>query len=246
MQIIPVKTALVRPGDKVETLLDTALTALAENTIVCITSKVISLCEGSVIPKADVADKYELIKQEADAYLPKPDHNPYDVHLTIKNKILIATAGIDESNGEDIYILYPRDIQASAWRIWSYLRMRHGVQHLGVLITDSHTTPLRWGVTGIGLGWCGFEPLYDYRGKPDCFGKPLRMTQINMLDALAVPAVYIMGEGAEQTPIALITDAPKVTFQDRAPNANEIAATQIAIEDDLYAPILTKAGWVRK
>lgn len=55
-----------------------------------------------------------MIKQSADAYLcVQEKDNPYGIQLTIKNNILIPSAGIDESNGNDCYILYPEDVQKS-------------------------------------------------------------------------------------------------------------------------------------
>ncbi len=38
---------------------------------------------------------------------------------------------------------------------------------------DSHIIPLRHGTLGISIGFYGMEPLYDYRGKPDIFGRLL-------------------------------------------------------------------------
>lgn len=246
MRITPIKTRRVSPGDDLYPILDEALPVLQENSVVCITSKIISLCEGAVVNVSEAGNKRDLIHQEADAYLPEQEHSRYNICLTIKNNLLIPTAGIDESNGGDVYILYPRDIQKSVAEIWAYLREKHGIKNLGILMTDSHTTPMRRGVTGIGIGWCGFEALYNYIGKPDCFGKLLRVTKINNLDALAASAVFVMGEGNEQTPVAILQDAPKIVFQDRPPDADEITEITIDIEDDLYAPILTAAPWVKK
>ncbi len=64
------------------------------------------------------------------------------------------------------------------------------------------------------------------------------MTQINLLDALATAAVLVMGEGNEQSPLALIEDAPKITFFDREPTVEEEASIHIPITEDLYGPLL--------
>jgi putative folate metabolism gamma-glutamate ligase len=242
------KTSLVRPFTSLFELIDTYLPKLAERSVFVVTSKVVSLCEGSIIKKDQVGSKKELIQKESDAYLIDSHPSPLSesIQLTIKNGILIPSAGIDESNGEDIYILYPQDLQQSATSIWEHLRKRDNLKEVGVIITDSHTTPMRWGVLGIGLSWCGFNPLYNYIGQPDCFGKPLRVTKRNNLDALAISAVFCMGEGNEQTPFAVITDAPKMEFQDRPPLDHEVKALSISMEDDLYAPILAPANWVFK
>ena len=52
-----------------------------------------------------------------------------------------------------------------------------------------------------------------------------------------------MGEGSEQTPLAVISDIPFVHFQDRNPTEEELAELKISIEDDVYAPLLKAANW---
>jgi putative folate metabolism gamma-glutamate ligase len=238
------KTDRIKTGDGLFNILDKTLPILKEQSILVITSKIISLCESNVIPKNTSRNKLEIIKENADAYLEDIGENPYHICLTIKNNILIPSAGIDESNGDDVYILYPKNIQKSATEIWNYLRNYFSIKELGVLITDSHTTPMRKGVIGIGIGWCGFKALYSYIGKPDCFGKPLRVTAINNLDALASAAVFVMGEGDEQTPIAVIENMPRIEFQSQAPSQLEIDEITIHPEEDLYAPLMNKALWI--
>jgi putative folate metabolism gamma-glutamate ligase len=245
MKINTIKTHAIEFGESLNAILDQYMPSLNSKNIVAITSKIVSLSQGRVVPKNSVHSKYTLIEREADAYL-KENQSLYNAHLTIKNNILIPSAGIDESNGDGMYILYPHNCQETARLIWEHLRKKHDVTHVGVIITDSHTTPLRKGVTGIALGWCGFEPLYSYIGKPDIFNVPLQVTQINVLDALAAAAVFMMGEGAEQTPIALITDVPKVQFLERPPLKQEEEMIHIPLEEDIYAPLLKSVEWIRK
>jgi putative folate metabolism gamma-glutamate ligase len=202
-----------------------------------LTSKILSVIQGRLIPK-DHISKEELIRQEADFILKTTVTTPHGICLTIKNGLLIPSAGIDESNGDSVYILYPEDMQKDAVQVWDYCRQKYGLKDFGVLITDSRTTPMRRGVTGVALAWCGFEPLYSYIGKPDLFGHPLRVTQVNVLDALAAASVFVMGEGNEQTPCAIIQDAPKITFSDHPPTEEEVAACVIPMEEDLYGPLL--------
>ena len=240
MKTTAIKTHRIDIHESLHAILDRYIPVLAENSIVVITSKIVSLCQGRVVPKpleADPGFKEALIKQEADSVL-KTSDNPYGIYLTLKNNILIPSAGIDESNGDNVYILYPEDIQKVAALAWHFLREKHAIKNLGIMISDSHTTPLRRGVTGIALGWCGFQPLYSYVGKPDLYGHPLRVTQINLLDALATAAVLVMGEGNEQSPLAVIEDAPKITFLDREPTVEEEASIHIPITKDLYGPLL--------
>lgn len=244
MKTIPLKTHAIKPNDSLIELLDTYIPKLEEESILAVTSKIISLTEGRVVAKGADICKKELIRSSADAYLDSKPPAPHGIEITIKNNILIPSSGIDESNGDGFYILYPEDIQKSATLIWNHIRLRDGIKHFGVIVTDSHTTPMRRGLTGIGLGFCGFKALYSYIGKPDCFNVPLKVSVVNILDALSVTAVYCMGEGNEQTPFALITNAPKIVFQEHPPTCEEIEELRIPMSEDLYAPLLNNPAWV--
>lgn len=246
MKINTYKTHRVTPKDSLFQLIDTYIQKLKERSILVVTSKIISLCEGSIVEKNEVESKEALIKQSADAYLDHEVLNPYSIQFTLKNNMLVLSAGIDESNGGGIYILYPKNIQQSATSIWDYIRSRDKLQNVGVLITDSHTTPMRRGVVGMGLGWCGFQPLYSYIGKSDCFGHPLRVTIKNNLDGLAAAAVFCMGEGNEQTPFAIVTEAPNIEFQLAPPTSDELEKLSISLDEDVYAPLLKNGRWIFK
>ncbi len=241
MKIKAIRSSIVKANEPLTTILDRYVEPLDENRVISITSKIIALSEGRVVNKEQTSIE-KLIEEEADL-IAESEENPYGVYLTIKNGILIPSAGIDQSNANGSYILYPSNIQKTAAEIWHYLRSRDSIKQLGIIITDSHTTPLRRGVVGIGLGWCGFEPLYSYLGKPDLYERPLRVTYVNLLDALATSAVLVMGEGNEQTPIAIIEDAPKLIFLDRPPTQEEEESLIISKEKDLYAPLFKNIEW---
>ena len=242
MQITALKTHKITSEDTtIIPILDRYIPILEENTIVAVTSKIISICEGRLVSPESI-DKDTLVAQEAELYLPR-EMNKYQVMLTIKQHILAAAAGIDESNGNGYFILWPENPQRSANQIREYLQTKFKRKHLGVVITDSKTTPLRWGVTGIGLSHSGFLALNDYIGSPDIFGHLLHMTKVNVMDGLAGAAVYAMGEGREQTPLALITDIPNVQFQERNPIQEELDALAISLDDDIYGEMLKKAEW---
>jgi len=243
MQITAYKTHKIQSQESLFEILDQYLSIVTPRSIIVITSKIISLCQNRILLKEEVKNKLDLIREEADLYLEGDYIKKYGICLTIKNNVLIPTAGIDESNGNGYYILYPHKLQQTAAEIWQHLRVRTNFPEIGVLITDSHTTPLRLGVTGIALAWCGFKPLFSYIGKPDIYGSPLRVTSINILDSLAASAVFVMGEGEEQTPLAIIQKAPKITFQERPPTEEEIQAITISPSEDLYAPLLTSVNW---
>jgi F420-0:gamma-glutamyl ligase len=69
------------------------------------------------------------------------------------------------------------------------------------------------------------------------------MTSASISDALGTSAVLVMGEGAEQTPLAVIEDVPFVKFQQRNPTKRELNALKMPLSDDLYAPLLRAVKW---
>lgn len=221
-------------------ILDRHLPPLPERSVVAITSKIVAICEGRVRPTAGT-DKQRLIAEEAERYLPADSR--WGVSLTLKQGLLIATAGIDESNADGWFVLWPSDAQRSAHAIRAHLAVRFGLTEVGVVITDSRSTPLRAGVTGVALAHSGFLALNDYVGKEDLFGRPLRMTKVNVMDALAASAVLVMGEGSECTPLAVIDEVPFVSFRADSPTPDELSRLRIAPEDDLYAPLLNGVAW---
>ncbi|MBI4101402.1 MAG: coenzyme F420-0:L-glutamate ligase [Candidatus Nealsonbacteria bacterium] len=246
MEIFPIRTHKIRPGqESLFEILDRYLVRFGERSILAITSKIVSICEGRVVKiKASTKeiDKRKLIEKEAEYFLP-PEQNKYGITLTVKDSLLIPTAGIDESNGAGYFILWPKDPQGTANQVRRYLISRFSIQNAGVIITDSKTTPLRWGTTGASVAQSGFSTLNDYIGKPDIFGRKLKVTKANIADALASSAVLVMGEGSEQTPLAIIKDIPFVRFQRRNPSQKEIKEARINMADDLYGPLLRGVRW---
>lgn len=244
MKITAIKTRKVIPAKDKDlfTILDAYLPRIKERSILAVTSKIIAICQGRIVPAGTINEKEKRAMREAEYYLPRSS-NKYHFLLTIKNNVLIPTAGIDESNGKGFFIFWPKDPQKVANTIRRYLVKRFHIKKVGVIITDSKTTPLRWGVTGTAISHSGFAALNNYIGKPDIFGRKLKVTRVNVMDALAAAAVLMMGEGKEQTPLAIIEDVPFVQFQMRDPTKQELKALHISMEDDLYASLLKGVQW---
>jgi putative folate metabolism gamma-glutamate ligase len=243
MKITPIKTALIDGDSKSLTeILDESLQSFDEGSVLAITSKIVSLCEGSVVPR-DRADKEQLIVEHSAQYLPST-LSMYGHHFTIADHTLIPTAGIDESNAQGVYVLWPKDAQATANAVRAYLKERFGVAKAGVLITDSTCQPLRRGTTGIYLAHSGFRALHNYIGQLDLFGRPFAVSQASVAGGLAAAAVLAMGEGTEQTPLALVSDLPSVTFIDADPDEAELKELHIQLDEDLFAPFLTAVEWL--
>lgn len=226
----PIRTRIFKVGDKLSDFVKEHVDPkwIREGMVVVITSKVVSLAENQLVKKSSI-NKKELIQAEA-------DHNfgeiGYGCYLTIKHGLFIASAGIDESNSEnEEYILYPKDPFQSAKDLWSDLRQAWNLKHLGVLMTDSHTTPLRRGVTGISLAHWGFQGVRNMIGQEDLFGRRLQMTTINVADGLAAAATLMMGEGNECRPLAILrSDEIEFTEED---NSLDV---RIPMGEDLYFP----------
>ncbi len=221
-------------------ILNEAVVELVERSVLVITSKIVAICEGRAVPTAGT-NKFALIQSEADRFLPVKEGKSFQ--LTITNNILIPNAGIDASNGNGSYVLWPRDAQTTANAVRAYLADRFSLESVGVLITDSTSRPLRRGTTGISLAHSGFKALNTYVGTPDIFGRKLEFTNSNIADGLAAAAVVMMGEGAECTPLAVMTDLPNVHFKSRDPTSEELAELHIELENDLYAPLLQSVEW---
>lgn len=236
MQITSYKTHKISVNESITFILDRYLPQLTEGSIVAIASKIVSLSENNVVAKTQ--NKFALIEQEAEKVFVNP-HSKHGFYLTLKQNRLIPNAGLDESNVDNLYVFYPKKPQQSAANIWHYLRQRNNIEKLGIIITDSNVTPLRRGVIGIAVGWCGFEPIYNYIGSKDLFARPLEVTTINLLDSLATAATLVMGEGAEQTPLAVIQNPPKIEFCTEPPAEEMLQQVSIAFEEDLFGPILS-------
>lgn len=244
MIIKPIKTRkFLPPQDNLWDLLS-ALPKLKESNVVAVASKVVSIGEGRCLPAGSAKDKDELIKQEADEYLPREAVPGGWAMHTLKNGIFMPSAGIDESNSAGYYILWPKNSMDSARRIWKFLKTKHRLKKIGVIITDSRSIPLRRGITGIALAFFGFEPLRDYRGSKDIFGRRLVFSQTNIADSLSAGAVLAMGEGGEQTPLAVIENVPFVKFTNRKPGSRKkFSSFLVKLEEDLYAPFLNGVKW---
>ncbi len=244
MNVSAIKTPLFKESHSVFECIIHSIPSMKENSIVVITSKIISLSQCKTAKFQTKEEKIKIIKEEADWYIHETE-SQYGVILTIKDNTLIANAGIDESNANDKLILWPDNLDRTTNILWSELRSHYNLKHLGVIVTDSRITPMRWGTIGVGLNWCGFKPLYNYIGTPDIYGRSLRMTKASHLDGLAAAAVLVMGEGNEQTPLAIIEDIPFVQFSETQTTQEERENLYIKKEDDMYAPVLTAANWLK-
>ena len=237
-----VKTRVFQPPrDDLFSLIKENILSLKEKSIIVFASKIISIWQGRCLPKAAIKDKEELIRKEAEFYLERSGRFNKYACLTIKNNTLIPTAGIDESNAENYYILWPTRPFSAAKKIYYFLKKEYQLKNFGVIIADSHCVPLRKGTVGISLAYCGFSPLRDYRGQKDIFGRKFKVSRLNIADSLSAAATLVMGEGREQTPIAIVENFESVKFE--SPVKAKTNPLKIKKKEDIYAPLLWQAKW---
>ncbi|HEC93749.1 MAG TPA: putative folate metabolism gamma-glutamate ligase, partial [Candidatus Kaiserbacteria bacterium] len=205
--------------------------------IIAVSSKVVSIDEGECVPEEQY-DKYELARQEADWYFDAPQNTRWRHCFTIAHGNMAGASGIDESNANGHLILYPKDPFKSARRLRQFFMKNYSLTTVGVIITDSVSVPLRRGAFGIALAWDGFDPLRDYRGKLDLFGRAMQVEVANLADQLAAAAVFSMGECDERMPVVVIRSAKGIVFKNRPASLD----TQLFVEpeNDLFAPLIWK------
>ncbi|MEK7658454.1 MAG: coenzyme F420-0:L-glutamate ligase [Patescibacteria group bacterium] len=230
MIIKSIKTRIFEEGEDIFSFITEYFKKLPEKSVVVVTSKIVALSEKRTAIIKDNKTKELLIRKESEfAILTKY------VWLTIKDGMIMAFAGIDESNANGKLILLPKDSFKTAHLLRKKLQKKYKIKKLGVLITDSHTAPLRSGVTGVALGYAGFCGIKSYIGTPDIFGRNFKFSRTDVADSLATGAVLVMGEGNEQQPLAVIEKAP-IEFCDKI-NKNEL---YIDIKEDMYHPLFSK------
>lgn len=235
MKIQPIKTRVFKENEDLLKFILKYIKKLPEKSIIVITSKIVALGEGRTVVCKNKREKVKLIKQESDFAI----KTKY-VWLTIKDGMVMASSGVDESNADGKIILLPKDSFHSANLIRKELKKMFNVKELGVLITDSRLFPLRAGIVGVALGYAGFKGIRNYIGKKDIFGRKLKMSKTDIADSLATSAVLCMGEGREQQPLALIFNAP-VEF------VNNINKKELIINprEDIYQPLFEKIKKIR-
>ncbi len=120
-----------------------------------------------------------------------------------KHGFICANAGIDESNVQDGYAtLLPDNPDQSANLLKNRIEQKTG-KNTAVIISDTFGRPFRLGQTNVAIGIAGIEPILDYNGKPDTFGRIMQVTAIAVADEICSASELVMGK-VEKFPIAII------------------------------------------
>jgi coenzyme F420-0:L-glutamate ligase/coenzyme F420-1:gamma-L-glutamate ligase len=206
VEIVPVAgLPEFRPGDDLAAAIAAAAPWLQDGDTVVVTSKVVSKCEGRIVPaptEADARDalRRELIDRESVRVLARKGRT-----LITENSLGLvqAAAGVDGSNiGAGELALLPVDPDASAATLRAGLAQRLGIT-VAVLITDTMGRAWRTGQTDVAIGAAGLTVLHGYTGAVDEHGNELLVTEIAVADEVAAAADLVKGK-LRAVPVAVV------------------------------------------
>ena len=218
MQITPVHIEKeIDSSDNISKLISQSA-KLNDGDILVIAQKIISKQEGRVVALSTVTPS--LLAQGIGSQYHK---DPRVVELILseskrivrmKNEIIIvqthtgficANAGIDESNVKDGYAtLLPADSDLSAQKIRDDIKNNFS-KDVAVVVSDTFGRPFRMGQTNCAIGISGLNPILDYAGTLDSFGRILRVTEIAIADEFSAAAELVMGKTLN-CPVVIIRD----------------------------------------
>ncbi|EID15496.1 F420-0--gamma-glutamyl ligase [Mycobacterium xenopi RIVM700367] len=197
VEIIPVTDLPeFRPGDNLAAAIAQAAPWLRDGDVVVITSKVVSKCEGRIVPAPEDVEardqlRRKLIDEETVRVLARKGRT-----LITENRLGLvqAAAGVDGSNVSAAELaLLPVDPDASAATLRAELRERLGIT-VAVVITDTMGRAWRNGQTDAAVGSAGLAVLHSYAGIADPHGNELVVTEIAVADEVAAAADLVKGK----------------------------------------------------
>ena len=149
-----------------------------------------------------------------------------------RHGFVCANAGVDQSNasaeGGEL-VLLPEDPDRSAARLRSGITNALGVRP-AVVIADSFGRAWRLGQTDVAIGAAGLVPLDQWIGRPDAFGRDLRVTSIAVADSVAAAADLARAKDSLE-PVVLVRGLDRYVTREDGPGA---AALRRPAEDDLF------------
>jgi coenzyme F420-0:L-glutamate ligase / coenzyme F420-1:gamma-L-glutamate ligase len=242
LEILPISVSLKTGKFNLFKSLNSSKFKFRDNDILVISSKYVSMSEGSVKRldsvkvtgrALELASKYHMNAKLVELVIRESDYIFKGIPgflLAIKEGIIAPNAGIDKSNiPSGFVILYPRQPFKTAENLRQKFLLHLEVKVM-VIIADSRLMPTRIGTTGIAIACAGFEPVEDERGKIDLFGNVLKVTLKAVADSLATIGVSAMGESNESIPAIIIRNT-KVIATDRKLSWHDMA---VDAAEDIY------------
>ena len=216
LQIIPVniKKEIKSDDDLVDFVLESS--EIHDDDILVFSQKIVSKNEGRILSLSSINPSL-LANGIASSYCKDPRLVELILSeskriVRMENGIIIvetnhgfvcANAGIDESNVQDGYAtLLPDDPDQSANLLKDRIEQKTG-KNIAVIISDTFGRPFRLGQTDVAIGISGIEPILDYNGKPDTFGKIMQVTAIAVADEICSASELVMGK-VQKCPIVIV------------------------------------------
>ena len=216
LEIIPIKTQkeIGVDVDLVDLILESS--EINDSDVLVFSQKIVSKNEGRMLSLSSVnpsllangiASSYgkdprlvELVLSESERIVRMENGI---IIVETKHGFVCANAGIDESNVQDGYAtLLPKDPDKSASLLKERIEQKTG-KNIAVIISDTFGRPFRLGQTDVAIGIAGLEPILDYNGKPDTFGKIMQVTAIAVADEICSASELVMGK-VEKCPIVIV------------------------------------------
>ena len=195
-------------------------TPIESGDVLVVTQKIVSKAEGRVVDLLDVKPSpfacqlaretnrdsrlVELVLRESRSIV-RMDLGRGIIIVETRHGFVCANAGIDTSNipGDTLVSLLPEDPDRSAARIQDQTqRILHGAT-LAVIITDTVGRAWREGHTNFAIGVAGMNPMQDYRGTADSYGKILKVTNMAVADELASASELVTAKSIG-VPVAIV------------------------------------------
>ena len=235
----------VQPGEDLSALVAAAAPPdLAAGDVLVVAHKVVSKAEGRVRDLESIEPGERALElageHRKDARLVQAVLDESAELLRARDGVLIcetrhgfvcANAGVDQSNasrpGE--LILLPEDPDESARRLRAGIESARGVRP-AVVISDSFGRPWRLGQTDVALGAAGLVALDEWSGRPDAYGRELRVTAIAVADSAAAAADLVRAKDSRR-PVVLVRGLGRYVTDDDGPGA---AVLRRAREQDLF------------
>ena len=235
----------IRPGDDLAALLAAAAPeGLAGGDVLVVAHKVVSKAEGRV-RRLDEIEPGEPARALAAEHRKDPRHVQAvldesaellrareGVFICVtRHGLVCANAGVDRSNAsaEGEFILLPVDPDASARRLRAEIGVALGVRP-AVVISDSFGRAWRLGQTDVAIGAAGLEPIEEWGGRPDAFGRTLHVTATAVADAVAAAADLARAKDSRE-PAVLVGGLDRYVTDGDGPGA---AALRRPAAQDLF------------
>lgn len=235
----------ITPGDDLAALIAAAAPAdLADGDVLVVAHKVVSKAEGRV-RRLDAVEP----GKRARALAAEHGKDPRLVQAVLdesaevlravegvlicvtRHGFVCANAGVDQSNAgaEGELVLLPEDPDASARGLRAGIEAARGVRP-GLIVADSFGRAWRLGEIDVAIGLAGLTPVDYWHGRPDAFGRELRVSSIAIADAAAAAADLARAKDSFE-PAVLVRGLERYVTREDGPGA---AALRRPPDQDLF------------